>query len=167
MTTGNRFRDLTGQVFGKLTVLKFAGKNSKGRHMWNCKCECGKETTVQGLSLKSGHTKGCGCNAMGGFKHGDSGSHFWNKWRGMRARCNNNVNYIHLTVDPQWNNYLNFKEDMHKSYLQHTSIHGEDDTELDRIDGEKGYMKANCRWVTNAGQARNRSGSLLTRKWLF
>ena len=56
----NRIRDLTGQVFGKLTVVNFAGISNK-RAMWLCKCECGTEKAVRGDKLTSGNTKSCGC----------------------------------------------------------------------------------------------------------
>ena len=52
--------DLTGQKFGKLTVLRREG--CKGPYpAWRCKCDCGNETVVRGTSLKRGNTKSCGC----------------------------------------------------------------------------------------------------------
>lgn len=52
--------DLTGQVFGNLTVLEKAESKS-GRTQWKCRCTCGKETVVSARNLKSGKTKSCGC----------------------------------------------------------------------------------------------------------
>ena len=53
--------ELTGRVFGRLTVLERA-ENSKGRHSsWLCKCECGNLVTTLGTALTTGHTKSCGC----------------------------------------------------------------------------------------------------------
>lgn len=52
--------DLTGQRFGKLEVLGPAGSRS-GRTAWRCRCDCGEETVVLGLNLRSGNTKSCGC----------------------------------------------------------------------------------------------------------
>lgn len=52
--------DLTGQRFGKLTVLERmpnVGKNV----MWRCRCDCGKHSTTRGDSLRKGVTKSCGC----------------------------------------------------------------------------------------------------------
>lgn len=52
--------DLTGQVFGRLTVIRREG--SKGPYpAWRCRCECGNETVIRGASLKNGNTKSCGC----------------------------------------------------------------------------------------------------------
>ena len=53
--------DLTGQKFGRLTVIERAGSDSKGRAVWLCKCECGNVRVVQSGNLKSGHTTSCGC----------------------------------------------------------------------------------------------------------
>lgn len=55
------FTDLTGMVFGRLTVIEQAEKNKEGRRMWKCKCECGNYKTVLERCLKNGHTKSCGC----------------------------------------------------------------------------------------------------------
>lgn len=57
-----RFIDLTGQVFGRLTVLhrdETVGKD-KGAY-WVCQCQCGNITSVKSYSLRSGATKSCGC----------------------------------------------------------------------------------------------------------
>lgn len=54
--------DLTGKVFGKLTVIEKAySKNYKV--YWKCKCECGNETFVCTSNLTKGHTTSCGCKA--------------------------------------------------------------------------------------------------------
>lgn len=53
--------DLTGQRFGRFTVLKRAHNSKDGRTMWLCKCDCGNERIVSGKSLRNGHTKSCGC----------------------------------------------------------------------------------------------------------
>ena len=56
-------KDLTGQIFGRLTVIKRDYSDSgNGKHIkWLCKCECGKEKLIAGYSLKTGNTKSCGC----------------------------------------------------------------------------------------------------------
>ncbi|WP_317854728.1 zinc-ribbon domain-containing protein [Chakrabartyella piscis] len=51
--------DLTGQVFGRLTVLSYAGVNKET--LWRCRCECGKEIVIVQNSLTSGKTRSCGC----------------------------------------------------------------------------------------------------------
>ena len=57
-------RDLTGQRFGKLTVLRRADAPQNGKPVgdrWLCRCDCGGEVTVLGANLVRGHTKSCGC----------------------------------------------------------------------------------------------------------
>lgn len=52
--------DLTGQKFGRLTVLYRVNKNNN-RTFWHCICECGNEKDVDGKQLRGGFTKSCGC----------------------------------------------------------------------------------------------------------
>ena len=57
--------DLTGQQFGRLTVLR-EGQGQEfliggRRRTWHCKCICGQEVTVLQDSSRSGHTRSCGC----------------------------------------------------------------------------------------------------------
>lgn len=54
--------DLTGQRFGKLTVLKPA-ENVGNRTTWLCRCDCGRESVVKTYRLRSGHTSSCGCRS--------------------------------------------------------------------------------------------------------
>ena len=53
------FKDLTGQKFGKLTVIEEAP--SDGRTKWLCKCDCGNTVIVNAENLTSGNTTSCGC----------------------------------------------------------------------------------------------------------
>jgi hypothetical protein len=57
--------DITGQKFGRLTVLNKSDKrNSCGQVYWNCICDCGKTCEVTGTALRTGHTKSCGCYSL-------------------------------------------------------------------------------------------------------
>lgn len=54
-----RLIDLTGQKFGKLTVLE---RDKTRKHTaWICKCDCGKIISRLGSSLRNGDTLSCGC----------------------------------------------------------------------------------------------------------
>lgn len=58
--------DLTGQVFGKLTVIEYMGLDKTKKYaMWKCKCECGGEVITRKTALKKGQTKTCGCSKKG------------------------------------------------------------------------------------------------------
>lgn len=56
-----RIKDITGQRFGRLTVIEYAGLDTCNMALWRCKCDCGKETVTRGSSLRNGHTISCGC----------------------------------------------------------------------------------------------------------
>jgi hypothetical protein len=51
-----KFVDLTGQAFGRLTVLEYLGKQR-----YRCRCTCGRESFPSALSLRRGDSKSCGC----------------------------------------------------------------------------------------------------------
>lgn len=64
-----RLQDLTGKVFGKLTVKTLSAKKGAiGHAFWLCECECGKQKTVSSSNLKVGNTKSCGCLARSAMK---------------------------------------------------------------------------------------------------
>lgn len=53
--------DLTGQRFGRLTVIGKSPSATGGFSVWECRCECGTVKTVRGKLLRSGKTTSCGC----------------------------------------------------------------------------------------------------------
>lgn len=53
-------KDWVGKRFGRAVVLEYAGKKD-GRHMWRCRCDCGKEFTAYQSNLQDGQTTSCGC----------------------------------------------------------------------------------------------------------
>lgn len=58
-----KFQDLTGQKFGKLTVIERAENDKQNRVRWLCQCECGNLHITQATSLKRGACRSCGCEA--------------------------------------------------------------------------------------------------------
>ena len=50
--------DLTGQCFGRLTVVKRVENTSPVK--WIVRCKCGKEKTVRAGKLQGGQMRGCG-----------------------------------------------------------------------------------------------------------
>lgn len=55
-----KIKDLTGNRYGKLTVIS-RGKNDKNhRCTWNCRCDCGNEINVKSANLLHGQVS-CGC----------------------------------------------------------------------------------------------------------
>ena len=56
----NRLQDLTGQRFGRLTVIERA-ENKGTKTRWLCLCDCGNKVVKVGSDLRSGDTQSCGC----------------------------------------------------------------------------------------------------------
>ena len=54
-------KDLTGKVFGRLTVIEPAGKSNDNHIIWKCECSCGNLCEVNSHLLLSGGTRSCGC----------------------------------------------------------------------------------------------------------
>lgn len=53
--------DITGQKFGRLTVIKDSGERKGKEVVWLCKCDCGETIKVRSYDLRHGHTSSCGC----------------------------------------------------------------------------------------------------------
>jgi len=61
---GNKV-DLLNKKFGKLTVIKEAGRNKFGKVNWMCECECGNRKIINSNALLTNNTKSCGkCNLL-------------------------------------------------------------------------------------------------------
>ena len=62
----SKLENLSGQRFGKLTVLErdryYISPSGAHSIMWKCKCDCGNVVSVRGSHLKEGKSKSCGCN---------------------------------------------------------------------------------------------------------
>lgn len=62
MASSANIKDITGQRFGRLTVLyPYTGKRKSHDMLWVCKCDCGQITEVCTTALRHGDTKSCGC----------------------------------------------------------------------------------------------------------
>lgn len=58
--------DLTGHVFGRLTVIKQSGTNGK-ETIWLCQCQCGNQVRVIRSRLVTGLVRSCGCQRLEAF----------------------------------------------------------------------------------------------------
>lgn len=56
-----RAMDLTGQRFGRLQVVRFAGYDDRHLATWRCHCACGTTLTTSTSNLRSGRVQSCGC----------------------------------------------------------------------------------------------------------
>lgn len=56
-------KDISGQKFGRLTVIRPTTKREQYTEtvIWECLCDCGKICYVPGARLRNGQTRSCGC----------------------------------------------------------------------------------------------------------
>lgn len=165
-----RVKDLTGQRFGRWTVLELAERRRSGKTMtlyWKCRCDCGTVKIIRGGNLKTGNTKSCGCiNAERNFTnyivHGQKGTRLYRIWNGIKNRCTNANDESYkrygargISICDEWaNDFMAFHDwAIENGYSDNLSI--------DRIDNNGNYEPSNCRWADNKTQCRNRSSNHL------
>ncbi len=147
--------NVINRKFGRLKVKKYAFTKNK-RSYWSCECICGNITIVQTYRLISNKTKSCGCLWRESIStHKESKTLFYRRWHTVKSRALNDPIYESWGICKRWLIYLNFKKDMYKSYLNHVKKYGVKQTTIDRINGNKGYSKNNCRWATYVKQNNN------------
>ena len=156
--------DMTGRVIGRLLVIEECGRDSRGRALWRCRCECGNEVIVRGDSLRNENTTSCGCyqrerSVEANTTHGMCKTHLYYVWRDMLRRVGvtkgaseeekHNYQDRGIKVCDEWLVFENFRD--------WALSHGySDGLEIDRKDNDKGYCPENCRWVTPKENTNNR-----------
>lgn len=160
--------DLTGQKFGRLTVIKRVEKQNKTRSAyWLCQCECGNTTIVSSPNLKNKHAMSCDClqqesRLTHSITHGLTKTRIYKIYLGMKKRCYNK-NYFQfqyyggkgIRICDEWLN--NFK-----SFYDWSIANNYNDTlTIDRINSNGNYCPENCRWVDKYVQANNKKTNKL------
>lgn len=162
------FKDLSGNQYGFLTVLKFHSTKkfaTSQTSLWECRCECGSIKITAASALKSGRTVSCGCQKVEqarkhwdkrGRKHCLSDHPLYQRWLNMNNRCHKPTNTSYkwygakgITVCQEW-------RESPQNYIDYVlSLGWVEGLSIDRIDGAKGYCPENTRLATAKIQANN------------
>ena len=161
-------KDISGQKFGRLLVLRATDKRMHGNVIWHCLCECGFCCDVKSGDLVSGRTKSCGClrrdtTIRTKTKHGHAHTKISNVWVAMNQRCfNSSYKEFHnyggrgIRVCDEWrDNFQAFYD-----YVSNLPHFGEKGYSLDRINNDGNYEPGNVRWATAREQCNNKRNSI-------
>lgn len=160
----SNFRDLTGQRFGELTVLRRVENSPSRGTRWLCKCDCGREAIVFAGNLTRGNTTSCGCSRLTKTSqklriHGETKTRLYQIWYNMVTRCynTNDPHFQHygargIAVCEAWHKYENFRDWALSNGYQNTLT-------IERSDVDGNYHPDNCTWASRKQQANNKRTS--------
>ena len=146
---------LTGKKFGKLIVIERdnTALSGGGIHArWICKCECGKELSISGISLTTGHTKSCGCligrDKPSGFKLSNGEASFNQLYRHYINSAKKRD--LELSLSKEQFRYLTKQNCYYCNKLPQQISKTSNNTGdyiyngIDRLDNTQGYTLDNC-----------------------
>lgn len=159
--------NLTGQKFGRWTILEEVPERYQRRVQYKCRCDCGTERIMIGGKIKKGLSYSCGCWAVERTKirnktHGLSKVPLYSVWNNIRKRC-----YVKKTR--QYKDYGGRGIKMYAkwindpaSFIRWCENNGwQKGLQVDRRNNDGHYYPRNIRFITHKEQQRN------TRKNVF
>lgn len=159
-TMKERFKDLTGRKFGRLTIIE-RDRSCINRTKWLCHCDCGNKRSIRSEVLLSGSTQSCSClqKEISSKLHRKApGVATWNyryyeyeknaKQRNLKFElnlyqfkeiCLNNCYYCGAA--PSSLNYVRSRKDLHLDAIENSTIATNG---IDRLNNVLGYALDNC-----------------------
>lgn len=158
----DRYEDLTGKKFGRLTVIKRVKNDKRQQSRWLCRCDCGNEIIVDrtNLSINKIKTFSCGCwRKEKSTKHNKHRTNIYNAYISMKQRCYNENNPAYkyygkrkIKICDEWLD----KENGFQNFYNWSIANGYNETlSIDRIDVNGNYEPSNCRWTSHLNQMNN------------
>ncbi len=143
-------KDLTGQRFGRLTVLGFGGYRS-ARSTWKCQCDCGNVKCYFRSNIQSGTSTQCiDCarteHRIRSTSHGMWGTPEYRTWERVQKSD---------TVTTKWRKFETFYSDLGP---RPSASHS-----LMRIRSDQGWSKANATWIHSSKVGEHRSSQTLVK----
>lgn len=153
---------MTGRRIGRWLVIgESERRGAHGEYFWRCRCDCGTERDVYGVSLRRPKaSEGCGClrpvSASQNFKtHGKSRTAEYNIWCSMKGRCYNPRVDRYSAYGGRGIRVCDRWRDSFENFLADIGPRPTPKHSIDRIDVDGNYEPENCRWVTYDVQVVN------------
>lgn len=165
-------KDLTGQVFGELTVLGISERRISNRLSWLCRCSCGKETVYPTYALIRGASTHCrNCRWGSESKDVRMERHLFRRYinsakkRNIQFSLTEQEFYAIIRKPCRYCGKFRCSRNEHTKEV-HTKFNG-----VDRLDNSKGYTTENsvpcCSYCNQAKNNRNEEEFLSWAKELY
>lgn len=143
--------DLTGQKFGRLTVM-YETSACKGDTYWACRCECGNWKIATTARLRAGYVKSCGC-LLTEIARTRSYKGYWTNlfstYRNLTRACYDKTSPKYADFGEKGITFCDYWRENVEAFMEWSTENGyTPKSRLLRYDQDDGYRPSNCFWWT-------------------